>query len=63
MEKIEIIRVAFEVVGTLVIAYLSAKTFKYKDSLTAIIEAAKDARVTEDEFQKIVDVVKKDIYG
>jgi len=63
MEKIEIARIVIEIVGTALIGFLASKTFKFKDSLTRIIAAAKDARVTETEFQEIVDAIKKDLYG
>jgi hypothetical protein len=63
MEKIEIFRLIAEVAGFALLTFFAAKTFKYKDSLTAIIKAAKDLRVTEKEFQEIVDAIKKDIYG
>lgn len=63
MEKIEIIRIALEIIGTMVLGYLANKTFKFKDALTKVIAAAKDAVVTEAEFQEIVDAIKKDIYG
>lgn len=63
MEKTELIRIAIEIVGSFLLVYLASKTFKFKDSLSAIISAAKDAKVTEEEFQNIIDKVKKDIYG
>jgi hypothetical protein len=63
MEKIEIIRLLAEVVAFALIAFLGGKTFKYKDSLVTIIRSAKDAKITEAEFQEIVDAVKKDTFG
>jgi hypothetical protein len=63
MEKLEIVRIGIEVVGTLVLGYLANKTFKFKDALTKVIAAAKDSVITETEFQEIVDAVKKDLYG
>ena len=63
MEKLEIVRIIIEVVGTLALGFLANKTFKFKDALTKLIAAAKDQVVTEAEFQEIVDAIKKDIYG
>jgi len=63
MLKIEIVRIVIEVAGTLLLAFFASKTFKFKDALTKVIAAAKDAVVTEAEFQEIVDAIKKDIYG
>jgi len=63
MEKLEIIRIVLEIVGTLLLGWLTHKSFKFKDALTKIIAAAKDAIVTETEFQEIVDSIRKDIYG
>ena len=63
MGKTEIIRIALEVIGTAVIGFLANKTFKFKDALAKVISAAKDAVITEAEFQEIVDAIKKDIYG
>jgi hypothetical protein len=63
MEKLEIVRIGLEITGTLLLGWLTHKSFKFKDALTKIIAAAKDAVVTEDEFQEIVDAIKKDLYG
>ncbi len=63
MEKFEIIRIAAEAVGFILLAWLGTKAFRFKDIIVKIIEAAKDTKVTEEEFQGIIDEVKKEIYG
>ena len=62
MEKLELIRIIAEGVGVLAIAFLSSKTFKYRAVILEIIEAAKDVKITEAEFQKIVDAIKAEIW-
>ncbi len=61
--NIETIRIIVEVVGVLLLTFVTSKTFRYKDIAVKLIEAAKDMKVTEQEFQAIVDEVKKEIYG
>jgi len=61
MEKMEILRIVIEVVAMILVAFLASKTFKFKDALTTLINAAKDGKVTEEEFQNIVDDIKKDL--
>ncbi len=62
MEKLELIRLVAEGVGFVALSVLANKTFRFKGILVKIIEAAKDAKITEEEFQGIVDEVKKEIY-
>ena len=62
MEKFDIIRTAFEIIGAGVISFLGHKTFKFKDIIIKLITAAEDGKVTEEEFQEIVDEVKEEIY-
>jgi hypothetical protein len=62
MDKIEIIRVVVEVVAGLAIWFLSTKSFKYKAVLEEIIKAAKDLKITEAEFQAIVDKAKAEVF-
>ena len=62
METLEIVRIVAEAVGVLAITFLSSKTFKYRAVLVQIIEAAKDIKITEAEFQKIVDAIKAEIW-
>jgi len=62
MEKTEIMRIAAEAVGFILLTWLGTKAFKYKDIIVKVIEAAKDTKVTEAEFQGIIDEVKKEIY-
>jgi hypothetical protein len=62
MEKLEIIRIAIEVVLFILTMFFGYKTFKFKDALTAVLVAAKDAVITEEEFQNIVDQIKKEIW-
>lgn len=51
------------VIAGFAVAILSAiKAFKFKEALVTLIDAAKDAKITEEEFQSIVDAIKKDIY-
>lgn len=59
----EIVRIIFEVLGLIILTLTASKTFKYKEIIVTLVESAKDAKITEDEFQKIVDEVKKEIYG
>lgn len=63
MEKLEIIRISLEVASVLFVAFFGGKMFRYKNVILAIINAAKDAKITEDEFQGIIDEVKKEVYG
>jgi len=63
MEKFEIIRIAVEAVGFILIVWLGGKSFRFKDILVKVVDAAKDSKVTEEEFQGIIDEVKKEIYG
>jgi hypothetical protein len=62
MEKLELIRIVAEGVGVILLAFLGNKTFKYRAVLLEIIKAAKDVKVTETEFQAIVDAIKAEIW-
>jgi len=63
MEKTQIIILAVAVVSGLFNLFLTFKTFRFKDALWTLIEAAKDGRIDENEFQQITDDIKKDLYG
>lgn len=58
----EIVRIVLEVIGTILLFFIGNKSFKFKDALATLIDAAKDGKVTEEEFQNIVDDIKKDLY-
>ncbi len=62
MTKLEIIATIWSAVSSFALIYITGKSFKYKDIIAKIIEAAKDARITEPEFQGIIDEVKKEIW-
>lgn len=49
-------------VGILVLAYITAKMFRYKDIIAKIVDAAKDHVVDEKEFQSIIDSIKEEIW-
>lgn len=60
------LRIILEVVaagGLLILGLDKLADFKYKDALKKILIAAKDKRVTEEEFQDIVDELKRVIWG
>ena len=63
MEKFDLLRIVAEVVVTALLGLVSYKTFKFKDALTTLIRASKDMVITEEEFQDIVDEIKKDLYS
>jgi hypothetical protein len=63
MDKVELFRLVLELVAGGLVIFLASKNFKFKEALVKVIEAAKDGKVTEEEFQGIVDEVKKEIYG
>jgi len=63
MEKIEMIRIGIEVVVSGALLFFATKSFKFKDSLTELLKAVKDGKVTEAECQKVADTIIKDIYG
>lgn len=62
----EILRIIFEIVlggGGLLLLLDRMADFKYKKALEKVLIAAKDQKVTEEEFQGIVDELKKTIWG
>jgi hypothetical protein len=62
----DIVRIVFEIVaagGLLILGLDKLADFKYKDALKKILIAAKDKKVTEEEFQGIVDELKRVIWG
>lgn len=63
MEKMEILRISLEVASVVLSAFFAGKMFRYKNVILEILNAAKDGKVTEQEFQGIIDEVKKEIYG
>jgi len=63
MEKTQMITIAVAVISALFNVFLLSKTFKFKDALWSLIMAAKDGKISEEEFQEITDNIKKDIYG
>jgi hypothetical protein len=63
METFEIIRLIGEGIAAIALFILSRKTIKYKNIIVEIINAAKDWQITEQEFQKIVDAIRREIYG
>jgi len=62
METFEMIRILAEAVGGLLVIFLGGKYFRFKDIIITTINAAKDAKVTEEEFQQIIDKIKAEIY-
>jgi len=63
MSTFEIITTIWASVASFALIYITGKSFKYKDIIAKIIEASKDAKITEVEFQGIIDEVKKEIWG
>lgn len=62
METIELIRVLAETGGGLLLIFLGGKYFRFKDIIITTIKAAQDAKITEEEFQSIIDKIKAEIY-
>jgi hypothetical protein len=62
METFEIIRILAETIGGLALIFLGGKYFRYKEIIIMIIEAAKDVKITEEEFQSIIDRIKAQIW-
>ena len=63
MEKSTMIILGVAVVSTLFNIFLVGKTFKFKDALWSLISAAKDGKISEEEFQEITDNIRKDLYS
>lgn len=63
METLEILRLVVELLAGVVLFVLSRKTIRYKNIIVKIIEAAKDLRVTEQEFDDIINEIRHEIYG
>lgn len=63
METLEILRLVVELLAGVVLFVLSRKTIRYKNIIVKIIEAAKDLRVTEQEFDDIINEIRREIYG
>lgn len=62
----EYLRIALEIGGVLVLAILSLDKFadfRYKELAKKIIVAAKDAKITEEEFQDIATEGARVIWG
>jgi hypothetical protein len=62
----DILRIALEIIaagGLFILGLDKLADFKYKVALEKILIAAKDKKVTEEEFQGIVDELKKVIWG
>lgn len=45
------------------LSILLIKGYKYRNAFEVLIQALDDKKVTEDEFQKIVDELKKAVWG
>lgn len=63
MENVRIAVEIFGVLGLLILGLDKLADFKYKEALKKILIAAKDKQVTEEEFQGIVDELKRVIWG
>lgn len=62
----DILRIALEIIaagGLLILGLDKLADFKFKNLLAKVLVAAKDKKVTEAEFQEIVDEAKKVIWG
>jgi hypothetical protein len=62
----DILRIILEIVaagGLLILGLDKLADFKYKAALSKLLIAAKDKKVTEEEFQGIVDELKRVIWG
>jgi hypothetical protein len=62
----ETLRIILEIVAVLGLAVLSLDKFtdfKYKDLLKEVLIAGKDAKVTEEEWQRLADKAAKVIWG
>ena len=58
LNNLDTIRSIYEVIATVALAYFARKAHKHKDVILKLIEISKDLRITEQEFQEFVDVLK-----